>query len=124
MRSEAAAEIHHMNTIHQAAKDEKNWRTAAWWIDRRDRQRSADAKWALSDVTAAIGAAIRRLLEIILAEVPDPRRRHSIVAKLLDVSGNGAEDPTQDDAKAVSAAVSVALERAAGSSVGEEQCHD
>jgi hypothetical protein len=85
-QAEAAAEVQHMRTVHKAAQDEKNWRSSVWWLERRDRQRSAAAKWGLSDVTKAIQAAVKRLLEIILKEVPDLRRRHTILAELLDVS--------------------------------------
>jgi hypothetical protein len=88
MRSEAAAEVHHMHTIHKAAQDEKNWRTSAWWIDRRDRQRSTLSKWSLGEVTAAISAAVKRLLEIIVLEVPDAERRHAIVTRLLETADN------------------------------------
>jgi hypothetical protein len=85
-QAEAAAEVQHMRTVHKAAQDEKNWRSSVWWLERRDRQRSAAARWGLSDVTAAIHAAVKRLLEIILNEVPDLRRRHSILSEMLDAS--------------------------------------
>jgi hypothetical protein len=85
-QAEAAAEVQHMRTVHKAAQDEKNWRSSVWWLERRDRQRSAAAKWGLSDVTAAIQAAVKRLLEIILNEVPDLRRRHSILSEILKAS--------------------------------------
>ncbi|MCC7475037.1 MAG: hypothetical protein IT425_06545 [Pirellulales bacterium] len=38
-RTEATVELHHMRTVHQAAKDEKNWRTAVWWLERRSPER-------------------------------------------------------------------------------------
>jgi hypothetical protein len=79
-----------MRLVHKAAQDEKNWRSSVWWLNRRDRQRSAAAKWALSDVTAAIQSAVKRLLEIILKEVPDLQRRHAILSDVLDAS-DGAE---------------------------------
>src|SRR5688500_12994463 len=57
-QAEATAEVQHMRTINKASQDEKNWRSSVWWLERRDRQRSAAAKWALSDVTAAIHVAV------------------------------------------------------------------
>jgi hypothetical protein len=90
-QAEAAAEVQHMRTVHKAAQDEKNWRSSVWWLERRDRQRSAAAKWGLSDVTMAIQATVTRLLEVILNEVPDLRRRHIILAEILNVS-----DKTED----------------------------
>jgi hypothetical protein len=34
-RSEAGAELSHMRTIQEAAKDAKNWRASVWWLERR-----------------------------------------------------------------------------------------
>jgi hypothetical protein len=38
-RTEAAAELSHMRTVHNAAKDEKNWRASVWWLERRSPER-------------------------------------------------------------------------------------
>jgi hypothetical protein len=34
-RCEAGAELGHMRTVHEAAKDAKNWRASVWWLERR-----------------------------------------------------------------------------------------
>jgi hypothetical protein len=38
-RAEAGAELNHMRTIQQAAKDEKHWRASVWWLERRSPER-------------------------------------------------------------------------------------
>ena len=38
-RTEAAAELSHMRTVQNAAKDEKHWRASVWWLERRSPER-------------------------------------------------------------------------------------
>lgn len=38
-RTEAACELYHMRNVHEAAKDEKNWRTSVWWLERKAPER-------------------------------------------------------------------------------------
>jgi hypothetical protein len=43
-RSEAHAELSHMRTIQEAAKDAKNWRASVWWLERRAPERFGSRK--------------------------------------------------------------------------------
>jgi hypothetical protein len=108
-QAEAAAEIQHMQTVHKAAQDEKNWRSSVCWLERRDRQRAATAKWGLADVTAAIQDAVNRLLQVILNEVPELRRRHAILSRLLNIDDQaGAEVKSLTQINSASPPVDVA----------------
>ena len=40
-RTEAGVELFHMNQIHEAAKDKKNWRLSVWWLVQRSPERFA-----------------------------------------------------------------------------------
>jgi hypothetical protein len=38
-RTEAANEVAHMRSLHEAAKDPKNWRISVWWLEMRSPDR-------------------------------------------------------------------------------------
>jgi hypothetical protein len=86
LAAEAKAEIMHMTSILNASKDEKNWRTSAWWFDRRDALWASAAK-EQRQATPALAAAIEQLAKLIAADMPEIERRCTLVARLLDAAG-------------------------------------
>jgi hypothetical protein len=87
LAAEAKAEVQHMTSILNASKDEKNWRTSAWWFDRRDALRASADKQQRQAPPALAAAAIEQLAELIAADVPEIERRCALVARLLDAAG-------------------------------------
>ncbi len=43
-RAEATPEMAHMRNLHNAAKEEKNWRVSVWWLERQNKARQARAE--------------------------------------------------------------------------------
>lgn len=96
VRAESAAELQHMKNIHAAAQEPKNWRSSAWWLERREAQRSVAA-----DTPATIEALVDALAAVIAAEVKDPAIQRRVIEKLLAVSQGGqrCEEDADDETR-------------------------
>jgi hypothetical protein len=80
LRAEAGIELGHMRTIQQAAKDVKNWRTSAWWLERRAPERFGPrgaGKVNLRQLKAFVGM----LIDILCQEFQNEEQRHRILAR-------------------------------------------
>ncbi len=89
LRSQAEAELKHLGNIHKAAQDEKNWRTSAWWLERRAHQRSSGetSEQALTQVAELVDV----LAMIIVTEISDVAVQRRLIERLL-VTLDGGED--------------------------------
>jgi hypothetical protein len=87
----AAAELHHMRNVHQAAKDEKNWRTSVWWLERRVPEHFGrrDPR-ALSPEQWADG--LRDLAHAILEVIDDLVVRARVIARLQQITALSSRD--------------------------------
>jgi hypothetical protein len=94
LTAEARPEVHHMTNILKASKDEKNWRSSIWWIERRDEQQECSADSPGWSTPAVVCAALERLAELIVAEIPDLDHRRAVLTRLLDVEAGSAIDAT------------------------------
>jgi hypothetical protein len=94
-KAEAQAEVRHMGNIHQAAQDATNWRTSAWWLERRATTRAADAT---GDATAAhLAELVEDLAAAIVAEVPDVTVQRRLIERLERIlSGDDAAGVVAD----------------------------
>jgi hypothetical protein len=87
----ASAELHHMRNVHQAAKDEKNWRTSVWWLERRvpehfgrrDPRSLSPEQWA---------DALREMAQAILEVIDDLVVRARVIARLQQFTALSPRD--------------------------------
>ena len=91
-QAEARAEVLYMGHVHKAAQDEKNWRTSVWWLDRRAREAASAADATMEELLIAVRAALEKFAEIIVAELPGAERRQTILAQLLVIADEAAND--------------------------------
>jgi hypothetical protein len=81
-RHEGLAELHHMKLVHKATEDEKNWRAATWWLDRRSKDRKERAS-KLVITSDEIAEFVEGLVELIFAEVKAEADRDRLAVALL-----------------------------------------
>lgn len=82
-RTEAASEWTNMRTVHQAAKDVKNWRAAVWWLEMHapDRFKSRSA----GEVTLAqLNEFVGTLTTILANEVRCESDRRRVIHRVLE----------------------------------------
>ena len=91
-QAEGQAEFHHMRTLHAAAKDEKYWRAATWWLERRAKRYASRPRTPQLS-PALLDQYLETLAEILLEEVRDPAVQRRVLARLADLltedSGTG-----------------------------------
>jgi hypothetical protein len=80
-RAEAEVDLRHLGNVQKASRDEKNWRTSVWWLERRARERSADAK-ALSEVDLI--ELLDEVARAITAEIQDEELQRRVIERLLE----------------------------------------
>jgi hypothetical protein len=82
-RTEAAAELSHMRTVHKAAKDEKNWRASVWWLERRSPERFGSR--GAGTVTARhLKAFLTILGEGLNSDIHDPTDRERVMSRFKE----------------------------------------
>lgn len=80
-RAEAQAELGHMRTIHEAAKDAKNWRASVWWLERRAPERFGSRRAGV--VTAKqLKAFIAVLADVLAGEEQVVASRADMLVRL------------------------------------------
>jgi hypothetical protein len=82
-RAEAEAAVRHMGNVHKAAKDEKNWRTSVWWLERREQARPTGDPYAPSD--AHVAELVDELAKIVVAVIVDAELQRRLIERLLAV---------------------------------------
>lgn len=88
-RSEAEAELRHMERIEQAAKDEKNWRVSVWWFERRSPERFARRAGTMTQ--ADVNQVIDQLEVLITEGIRDEEERLRLLDRLQRISGLAAQ---------------------------------
>jgi hypothetical protein len=80
-RSEAGAELSHMRTIQEAAKDSKNWRASVWWLERHAPDRFGSRRAGV--VTARqLKAFVGVLADVVAGEQQMGASRAEILGRL------------------------------------------
>ena len=79
-RSEAEAELRHMERIEAASKDEKNWRVSVWWFERRSPERFA--RRAATVTVSDVNQVIDQLEVLIAEEIKDATERQRLLTRL------------------------------------------
>lgn len=98
-RTEAAAELTCMRTIHEAAKDVKIWRAAVWWLERRSPERFA-SRGAGTVTTRQLRVFLTIIGDLLNEEIHDPEDRKRVLARLTaydSLAGNLVNDLWQRD---------------------------
>lgn len=80
-RAEAGIELSHMRNIHNAAKDEKNWRVSVWWLERRAPERYG-RRVAGAVTTRQLESIVAWLVDAVIEEIHDPADRDRLVSRL------------------------------------------
>ncbi|MEQ8211957.1 MAG: hypothetical protein RH917_19320 [Lacipirellulaceae bacterium] len=83
-KAEATAEVNYMKTIHNAAKDEKNWRASVWWFERRSPERFA--RRAATVTPHELNEVIDLLETLIAEEINDVVERRRLLARLESIN--------------------------------------
>ncbi|MCG8451383.1 MAG: hypothetical protein MI725_17595, partial [Pirellulales bacterium] len=85
LKAEATPEFSHMRNLHNAAKDEKNWRVSVWWLERNAPERYARrAPDALS--ATQLQQVIEELAEAIVSEVASECDRERLLARFEQIA--------------------------------------
>ncbi len=79
--AESEIDLRHLGNLLKASLDEKNWRTSAWWLDRRARQQSADDRAFTPTLVAEL---LDELSIAITTEIDDPALQRRVIERLLD----------------------------------------
>jgi hypothetical protein len=93
LRAEAEAELKHLGNIHRASQDEKNWRTSAWWLQRRA-ARQTGAKSATAAL-AQLAELVDMLAGVVVEEVPDAAVQRRLIERMLAIV-EGREEPRSE----------------------------
>lgn len=80
-RTEAAAELTCMRTVHEAAKDVKSWRAAVWWLERRSPERFA-SRGAGTVTTRQLRVYLTIIGDLLNEEIHDPADRERVLVRL------------------------------------------
>lgn len=73
-RCEATAELNHIRTVQEAAKDAKNWRASTWWLERHAPERFGPRR-AGAVTTSQLKAYIGTLADVLTGvELPGVSR--------------------------------------------------
>jgi hypothetical protein len=91
LRAEGQAEFHRMRLLHEVTKEEKNWRAATWWLERRG-QRRYSTRHAKRVTTADIQEFIGVLVDMVFADVTREFDRERLVTSLLALARAWDED--------------------------------
>lgn len=80
-QAKGKAHFHFVRSLHSASKDEKNWRAATWWLERRAQKqfgRNKNQVWTDADLVAFLDA----LTQIVVQSVHDPEDGQRLLAEL------------------------------------------
>jgi hypothetical protein len=106
-RAEARAELAHMRTVQDAAKEAKNWRASVWWMERHAPDRYGPR--GAGEITARQLKAFTALMADILAgDASSPDSRQQLLARLSQLNDSVAqllreEQPPESEAFALPA---------------------
>ncbi|TWU30218.1 hypothetical protein [Bythopirellula polymerisocia] len=94
LQAEGQAEFHHMRVLHNAAKDEKHWRVAAWWLERRAKRRYG--RRSQRDLTdTQLEDFIENLARIIQSEVTQDEDRQRLLEKMAEFLRGESQEITE-----------------------------
>lgn len=103
LHAESHPEVRHIGNVNKASQDEKNWRSSVWWLERREREQDAAHDRLQWNYPTAVRDALDRLIDVVTTEIADPIRRQAIVAELLKLAGEGADEAADSACKATAA---------------------
>ena len=90
VRAEGTAEFAHMRTLHEAAKDVKNWRVSMWWLERRAPERFARRPPRTIPI-AKLDRLLEEIASLIVEGVTDQRTCRRLLKRLEQVAGKVAD---------------------------------
>jgi hypothetical protein len=98
LRAEGQSEFQRMRVLHDATSDQKNWRAAIWWLERRAERRYGRRR-SRNVTSDEIQEFINEFIELVFAEISNEHDRERLVSGLAalaygweyDVSGPPAD---------------------------------
>jgi hypothetical protein len=81
LQAEAQPEVTHLGNIHRASQEEKNWRTSAWWLERRGPGRVGAA--IAAQALARLSELVDILAGIIAEEITEEAQQRRLIERLL-----------------------------------------
>jgi hypothetical protein len=85
LQAEAQAELHHMRSVHSAAKDEKHWRAATWWLEHKAKKDDSRVS-LLRRFASLLEQFIERLIQIVQVEVKQEQDRQRLLDRFRELS--------------------------------------
>ncbi|QEG37834.1 hypothetical protein [Bythopirellula goksoeyrii] len=80
-QAEGQAQFHFVRSLHSASKDEKHWRAATWWLERRAQKQFA-LRGSRAWTDAELVAFLDSLTTIIVKSVSNLEDRQQLLADL------------------------------------------
>jgi hypothetical protein len=81
-RAEATAELTHMQNVYHAAKQNSQWRSSQWWLERHDPDRFSNRKPRLA-TRKQLELLSTRLAKLVTEHITDPSVRDRIQQEML-----------------------------------------
>ncbi len=103
VRAEAQAELTHMKNIHQASKEEKNWRVSVWWLERRRPEQYAPRRGETfgraeaEKLAELLGTAVKAEVQDAQVAARIATRIADVLAKLESALEGAGVDDTQEE---------------------------
>lgn len=97
LRLEGATELHRMRTLHNAAKEEKHWRAATWWLEQKAKKRFS-RRQAKQVTTVELQQYLGEMIDLMFSEVASDEDRDRVVARLSEMAhAIQADLPAEED---------------------------
>lgn len=93
LRAEGQAEFQRMRILHNAIKEERNWRAATWWLERRAQNRYS-RRMSRNVTTTEIQEFIDELVEMVFGAVTREADRERLVTCLAAFAQAWEHDAT------------------------------
>lgn len=84
-QAESQHEVVHLSYINKAAKDGRNWRAAAWTLERKYPSRYGNNPPHLFTIEQ-VSHVLEQFAEMMLAEIPDTEQQNRILSRLADLT--------------------------------------
>src|SRR5262249_3573393 len=88
-QAEARASVRHIGYLHEAAKDERNWRISVWWLEQRDKRQSREASTEPGE--RHLRELVQALAKVVVEVIPDVALQQKLIERLLAVLTGGAD---------------------------------
>jgi uncharacterized protein YdiU (UPF0061 family) len=81
-KAKTRAQVDLITNIRNASRNERFWRAAVWVLERIDPERYGPRRLHADSDSRRLHPALERIVQILLEEIPDPKRRQSVLKRL------------------------------------------